>query len=409
VGARIRGYIFHESLSSDNYRIAAKQSDTELTILIDGKRIQAEVTRGGIEFYWTIPDDQKESYVLLSINNWVHNTMFQIGRCLPPPENGHDSRSKQRLVMNLYTWDSPRFIEPSSIKRLADAIARHAAYHFCALSVDLYEVGIYEAHLPQYLENTYLLQEYKAGHVTFLWKGNHPAQLNVKSAMWQTVYENMAVLRYWMKPAKLLFWDPDEFLYYDPNKKKQLLELIQQSDVLSFSRMGVVRAEDNTIQCESDGLSFSNGSYAMVDKEIQPKISIDPNAAGCVYVHVALVSNRPTVLLDPNIAYLVHFENYFSVRIQPSPTMQPIDLSWLSHCEGTVLPANFSATGYKRASVPSRIVQHYADHQAMDFGPYIGPLVWSIIFVAGFVLGRLYRSKNLQRSVSSSPTASDIV
>ncbi len=406
VDGTFRGYLFHEALSGLNYNVAADQSVRHLKIAIDGKNVDAIVTRAGVEFYWHIHNSfSTNSTLLLTINDWIHGALLFSKHC--QLSNTQQHNLKPNLVMNVYTWDEihSQPVDSQLLHNLVNAIARHASYSQCVLNLTTYEVIIHEKQMHYFLNNQYILEQNKLNFIQFKFKTNHPATLNIKSVAWQAVFENIAVLQYWTENVRLLFWDPDEYLYYDPNTHNTLMQLIYNSDVLSFYRSGVVKSSDYVDATEQQIQSFRNTKYHKVDKNIASKISISPNHAGCVYVHASHCSRHNEVKLDPTIGYIVHFENYYIQRIKPSNEMKYVNLSWLDHCDShyldylhnkndtdmTLTIIQHDTPRYDKHQIPHSIIQEYQLKRKAIYSLYFVTVVSISVFIVGIVFGVLCR------------------
>ena len=89
-------------------------------------------------------------------------------------------------------------------------------------------------------------------------------------------------------------------------------------------------------------LSFDEHILGKSNVHIPAKVSLNPNEAGLMLIHFALQVDVSKVRLDSRIAYLCHFENYYTRRVsKDAPQFHKFELphhlpcnksneSWLS-------------------------------------------------------------------------------
>lgn len=405
VGNQVRGYAFHEALLSLNYHLAAEHTGKIVNMRINNVPVAFMQNKAGFEFYWDVPSALHNTTIVLTVNGWLHSSILHLTHCEAPvaPNKEID------LVMSVYTWDEVHYGASRNIPLLqgvVNSIARHANYHICTLNITYYEIEIHEDQLAYYLSNSYIDEQHTKKRIRFVFKINHPAPLNIKSAAYQAIYENLAILRHWTKPTRLLFWDPDEYLYYDSTQLQTIQQMLTENtiDVLSFYRVGVVRSTMDADQSDPANV-FTNSTYYIVDRELAPKIAINPNAAGCVYVHAAHCLRSKFVHVDPHVVYLLHFENAVYKRVVADNTtnMKQIDLSRLDVCNRytnnntTVLNhALLRSVRNGKNVVPYRVADHYTSHLDQSFSAYFVLIIVCMVFVCGLMVGKFVRSRTAE-------------
>jgi len=400
VADQVRGYAFQEALLVHNYHIAAEHSMVPIQIRINGVEVSSAPTKAGIEFYWNVPSTLLNTTIVLTVNDWLHSSILHMTNCEAPPIK----TDQIDLVVSVYTWDEVHYGTGRNVallQNLVSSIARHANYHICSLNASYYEIEIHEDQQLYYLANTYLAEQHAKTRIRFLLKRNHPAPLRIKSAAYQAIYENLAILRHWTKPTRLLFWDPDEYLYFDSAQLQKVQHLLRDDTVgvLSLYRVGVVRSAADAEQTDPADV-FANSTYYIVDRELAPKIAMNPNTAGCVYVHAAHCSGNKIVHLDPHVAYLLHFENALVKRIIADTTtnMKRIDLSRLDKCNryvnnnNSIVHTNLLRTSHSGKNVvPYRVADHYSSHLDQSLPIYFILVIVFVVFVCGIVVGKRVR------------------
>jgi hypothetical protein len=60
-------------------------------------------------------------------------------------------------------------------------------------------------------------------------------------------------------------------------------------------------------------LSFANRKYKVTEKLNDPKLIVDPDEAGCYFMHWN-ACGAPTKILDNQTAFIIHFENLYEPR-----------------------------------------------------------------------------------------------
>jgi hypothetical protein len=144
---------------------------------------------------------------------------------------------------------------------------------------------------------------------------------------------NLAILQRWKEGnIRILFWDPDEYLHVRPQMLDALKLKLQNHGVVSFQRKSTICADCGLLP-EISLPNIENRKFKMSERHIPAKVALNPNAAGCMFVHFSLCDRHSMIRLDSRIAFVVHFENLLEHRVDQNKIgFVPADLSILDRC-----------------------------------------------------------------------------
>ena len=290
-------------------KFGGEKTMRHLKLLVDEKPQAYRAWFGGADFTVDVSKKPLNSFMTVSVEGWSQITAFPISQCRPNVVEVRDTN----LVMHVHTFD--QYNKPQN-SRLLRGLAKHLVYHRCALNLTKYEVVIQDDHLKQYLKNDDLRRFAEQGTLIFLLKGYNPPRLGYGNCNWQSVYENMAILRYWKQDTRLAIWNSDEYISYNPSISA--VQLRQQ--LMSYSSVGIRRymtfCREGCVKDKAElrYLSFSKSKYGMhPDKLSDPKLIINPDKVGCFIMHWAGCGDA-TEFLSNDTALILHFENLYDAR-----------------------------------------------------------------------------------------------
>jgi hypothetical protein len=107
---------------------------------------------------------------------------------------------------------------------------------------------------------------------------------------------------------------------------------LQNHGVVSFQRKSTICADCGLLP-EISLPNIENRKFKMSERHIPAKVALNPNAAGCMFVHFSLCDRHSMIRLDSRIAFVVHFENLLEHRVDQNKIgFVPADLSILDRC-----------------------------------------------------------------------------
>jgi hypothetical protein len=326
----LRGYFSFERTDPDPHcgqmgvemLINANTMHNNVKLLVDGSPVSYMSDIGGQAFKANI-SSVTTSHVVVSIEGWVRYTAFPLSDCQQSSDFDNPVKIGQprnpKLVIIANTPDTFNISQKSLFTRM---VSNHLLYHRCALGIQGYEVIVQHDHIDKYLQNPQLRHFFDLGWITLVTKPFRPARRQLpKDYIWQSLYENLAILRHWKKDVYLLNFDPDEYLVYSADRftnSSQFRDLI-------FSHSNLVIDRYNThclTGCKHDridgAISFTSprtyGKDKMLTLERYPKIIYDVEKNSCSYVHYMTCRTGDDIRLDNNTAYMLHFENLLLFR-----------------------------------------------------------------------------------------------
>jgi len=323
----IRSYFYVDSLpylfqyvNSDHASII----NENLIIYNDIGRINTSYTRAGGEFFMNISTfvsgtSDYNDFISVSIEGFKTYIKIPFSICTDYFQTIKRNISTERgNIMSIWTYD----VLDNDIQSLNSSVIgfqKHFEYHFCLLNIAKYEVLVQGKYIKYYMQNPVIYNAVIKKQVKFVIKNNHITQYNETHftgiSKYQAVYMNLQILRYWNHDVRLLLWDTDEYIHVAPTLLHELQRNIKTKSVVSFQRKSII-----CLDCDGSPdytISFYEHVLGKSSNHIPAKVSLNPNEAGLMLVHFALLVHGSKVRLDSRIAYLCHFENYYRVRVLP--------------------------------------------------------------------------------------------
>lgn len=343
----LRGYFSFEQTNPDPHcgnmgvemLINSKIMHDTVKLMVDGKRVSYMSDIGGQAFTANV-STVTTSHVVVSIEGWLRYTAFPMSECQQSSDFENPVRigkpRNPKLVIVANTPDTFNISQKSLFTRM---VANHLLYHRCALGIQGYEVIVQHDHIDKYVQNPQLRHFFDMGWITLITKPFRPARRMLpKDYIWQSVYENLAILRHWKKDVYLINFDPDEYLLYPTD---QFTNSSQFRDLI-FSHSNLVIDRYNThclTGCKHDrvdgAISFaaprSYGKEKSLSLERYPKLIYDVEKNSCSYVHYMTCKTGDDIHLPNTTAYILHFENLLLFRekanfTQNSDLLDPVNL-----------------------------------------------------------------------------------
>mmetsp|Transcript_5723 Transcript_5723/g.7941 ORF Transcript_5723/g.7941 Transcript_5723/m.7941 type:complete len:446 (+) Transcript_5723:46-1383(+) len=324
VDKKVRGYFFIDSLAqhpTENFNDLVYGPDDmkrRFKLLVDDKPLPYDTWHSGGDFYIDVSQKPANSEIIISVEGWLRYTSFSLSKCtksLPQP-------AEPEYLMHVHTYDHPKSIKLN--KLYPSGIAHHLVYHRCALNVTKYELIIQPEHLQRYLRNPHLAKFAQQGWLKFVLKSDHPSRMNLPFIYnyHQGIYENQALLQHWKTNVRIFFFNPDEFVAYNP---ALTFAEFDQKYLGTRSNVAFDRYMTFCVDCKQNSpelpqLSFTDRRYKLTEKLQHPKLFIDPNENGCILVHWSQCG-KPETRLSNETAYILHFENLYKKRWSNATTM----------------------------------------------------------------------------------------
>jgi hypothetical protein len=343
----LRGFFSFEQTNPDPHcgqmgvemLINSNQMHENVKLLIDGSPVYYMSDIGGNAFTTNI-SHVTESHVVISIEGWVRYAAFPIADCQSssdfenPVKIGEPRNPKLVIIAN--TPDMFNITQKSLFTRM---VSNHLLYNRCALGIHGYEVFIQHDHIDKYLQNPQLRHFFDLGWITLITKPFQPARRQLpKDYIWQSTYENLAILRHWKKNVYLLNFDPDEYIIYPTDRftnSSQFRDLIFSHSSLVVERYNTHCLTGCAHDREHGAVSFTAprtyGRERMLSLVRYPKLIYDTERNSCSYVHYMTCRTGDDIRLENTTAYILHFENLLLFRektnfTEKSDLLEPVDL-----------------------------------------------------------------------------------
>ncbi len=406
VNYQVRGYYFIEDLtplshSKEAIIVGMKPiiKKNLLKIFADGEPIRFAVSNGGGDLYFNISSSVPKNHVVdITIPGFKHFTHFPVSACINDPSydivadgeynlyggkqgsvGGPPSEGSSSSPMGTQSLTSPSIPKTERIMHIhlkefwnnsatnlhiVEGIARHMHYHFCALDLHRYEVVVAFQQVDNFLANVYIRAAVAKGwlrllvrHLTLPAPMRYLNKPTTSTCYYQAYTQNLCLLHYWKRRAKVFFFDSDEYINFsDALTTSQFQRILDSHSVVGFDRrmtfcahcprhdparpeISYLSFNDNTpdyskgaapnsiVSAASDSSDSSNSGSVGADpvstrfmqmqvKLKKGKLAVDPNRVGCFIIHYVGCGVRKPLMVGMEVAYIMHFENLYATRFK---------------------------------------------------------------------------------------------
>ena len=308
-------------------------------LFVDGQQINYMSDVGG-QAFWANVSTVTTSHVVVSIEGWLRYTAFPMSECEQSANFESPVRigqpRKPKLIILANTPDTFNISQRSLFTRM---VSNHLLYHRCALGIQGYEVIIQHDHIDKYLQNPHLRHFFDMGWITLITKPFRPARRMLPlDYIWQSLYENLAILRHWKKDVYMLNFDPDEYLMYQTDQftnSSQFRDLIFSHGNLIVDRWNAFCLTGCDHDHVNGAVSFTAPRIYGKEKHLRvhdpPKLIYDVEQNSASYIHDMKLMTGDSFHPSSPFVYMLHFKNLLKFRDQTNFTenagvLDPVDL-----------------------------------------------------------------------------------
>jgi hypothetical protein len=176
IGNELRGYFHVEDTRAKPGH--GKEADMpiayafqeKIKLYADDVPINYGVWMGGGDFRVDLSKKNYNSTVHITINDWMHYTIFIMSDCLPEYPKFLPTE-EPKYIMNVFTqyFDNPHKLN----KKAATGIANHFLYHRCALHLSHYEINVQREQVQYFMKNPVIAYAATNGWLTFIIKNSY--------------------------------------------------------------------------------------------------------------------------------------------------------------------------------------------------------------------------------------------
>ena len=290
-------------------------NQSTLLFVVDGETVTPQLgTYVGQFVHYLLEARNLAQPLLVSVKGWSRVHPVSLLGCVDdvPPADG-------TVVVSVNMYDSIQSGPQgqNNYTELAIAVEKHARFHTCDIPHALN--WVYEVWIDETMMATFSAHEFLVQNVSLILKSNTLPRISGEGHRYFPIYNNMALLKWWRRNARVLLVDLDEFLTVSSASTREIEELTFQHDIVGLERLNRVCVDCNV---EMPDVFHETRAHKWQDVGLlqDRKLFVNPDVAGCHWIHWATCSlkddKRPEVHVAPvETAFLAHYPNFFRHRI----------------------------------------------------------------------------------------------